>query len=417
MSSFRGRRCSAGLSVLLALAGGCTGEIDAPSEGVREATATTVKPAVYGPIASAEVTVATLGTTPVRDPAVAWNGQSFTLVWESGGEIHGARVSSTGQLLDPSPIPIAVGAGVRSSPVIACSAAQCLVVWNQARPLSGFGSIYAARLSLGGAVLDTTPLEVLTGGLWASSRAVASGNGDFLVGGAFALYSQAMAVVVRVSAQGQVGSYEPVGASGLTAVTAMGFDGTSYQVLVWDAMGNRKSVRLVPPVGAVGSEVTLGQHCPESAADTMSCAPGVCTLGMNHFVSGGYVFKLVRVDQTGTVLDPSGIAISKAARLTFDGSRYLLAWNDPRNAGTTGVDLYGAYRTASLGAVGLEAPLSTVPGDENLGGLTSDGLGTSATAYRRAGNVLLRVVKFGRRRKHEPLPVIEEPSLPLDPTM
>jgi hypothetical protein len=61
-----------------------------------------------------------------------------------------------------------------------------------------------------------------------------------------------------------------------------------------------------------------------------------------------------RVSQDGVVLDPSGIAISTAPHqqrvpdVAFDGSNYLVVWDDARAA--PGVDVYGA-RVSSAGSV------------------------------------------------------------------
>src|SRR5205807_2453866 len=60
-----------------------------------------------------------------------------------------------------------------------------------------------------------------------------------------------------------------------------------------------------------------------------------------------------RVSQAGTVLDPAGIPISTAAngqyaaRVAFDGTNYLVAWQDLRSGS---YDVYGA-RVSQAGTV------------------------------------------------------------------
>jgi hypothetical protein len=75
-----------------------------------------------------------------------------------------------------------------------------------------------------------------------------------------------------------------------------------------------------------------------------------------------------RVDPSGTVLDPQGVSISSAAgsqwapKLAFDGTSYLVAWQDGRNGDGTTFDVYGARVTSGgsvLDAAGI--PISTAP--------------------------------------------------------
>src|SRR6266545_1234335 len=85
-----------------------------------------------------------------------------------------------------------------------------------------------------------------------------------------------------------------------------------------------------------------------------------------------------RVSPAGAVLDPDGIAISTAAgdqewpALAFDGTNYLVAWQDGRSG--AGEDIYGA-RVSPAGAVldpgGIA--ISTAPGVQQYPALAFDG--------------------------------------------
>jgi hypothetical protein len=87
--------------------------------------------------------------------------------------------------------------------------------------------------------------------------------------------------------------------------------------------------------------------------------PAVAFDGTNYIVvwyderSGSADIYGARVGADGTVLDPSGIAISTAAEdqywpaVTFDGTNYLVVWTDWRNGS---YDIYGA-RVGTGGSV------------------------------------------------------------------
>src|SRR5207249_3978893 len=97
-----------------------------------------------------------------------------------------------------------------------------------------------------------------------------------------------------------------------------------------------------------------------SLAANNQASPAVAFDGTNYLVvwqdfPGGTYFDIygARVSPAGTVLDPAGIPISTAAgdqlspALAFDGTNYLVAWTDPRSGS---YDIYGA-RVSPAGTV------------------------------------------------------------------
>lgn len=111
--------------------------------------------------------------------------------------------------------------------------------------------------------------------------------------------------------------------------------------------------------------------------------PAIAFDGTNHLVAwtdrrnGGADIFATRVNASGQALDPGGIAVSTAAgdqaspTIAFDGANYLVAWEDSR--GDTS-DIYGT-RVTTGGAVvdtgGLG--LGTTTGTERLPSISFDG--------------------------------------------
>ena len=92
-------------------------------------------------------------------PALAWNGTSYLLVWSdarnrgtSGLDVYGLRLDASGGRLG-SEIPIATAAGDQRDPQVASDGVGFLVAWSSARP-EGDTDVYAARIDAAGSVLD-----------------------------------------------------------------------------------------------------------------------------------------------------------------------------------------------------------------------------------------------------------------------
>lgn len=103
----------------------------------------------------------------LRQPAAAFDGTRYLLAWRGAGatgatvEIHGARVGADGAVLDAAPIVVAGGAaGDKRSPALTHDGATWVAAWADAR---GGNSVYAARITGAGAVLDPAGVTVATG--------------------------------------------------------------------------------------------------------------------------------------------------------------------------------------------------------------------------------------------------------------
>ena len=228
---------------------------------------------------------------PQTTPRAAFDGTNYLVVWNgpwygTQDSIISTRISQSGSILDPSGIRIGAGA----TPSVAFDGNNYLVTWEQD------SVIRCARVSRAGVVLD--------------------------------------APVAVTSVRG--------------AAPAVAFDGTNYLV-AWG--GHDLYASRVSPAGAVRdtagilvSGATGVQEFPAIACDGTNC---LVTWQDMRF--GGYLdIYGARVTPSGSVLDPGGVAISTAAysqyypAVAFDGTNYLVAWQDYR---TTDFDIFASRVT------------------------------------------------------------------------
>ena len=290
-------------------------------------------------------------------PAVAFDGSNYFVVWGDYDleAVIGSRVNQSGEVLDKSGIFIAQADGnwEEDGPAVAFGGGNYLVAWPDYRPEVIFG----ARVSTSGVVLDTTPIPICTTYYYGYHPSLAFDGTNFLV--VWDDYDNVMGS--RISTAGVVldtlgitissapnDQYEP----------AVSFGGSNYFV-AWedsrsgtseDIYGARvnTSGTVLDPAGILISTATGSQHCPD------------VTFGGNYYFvvwddwRSGIDQDIygARVNQAGTLLDPTGIAISTAGdaqrypAITFNGTNYFAVWSDWRDEG----DIYGA-RISTAGIV------------------------------------------------------------------
>jgi hypothetical protein len=268
---------------------------------------------------------------------VAWDGTEFLVAWPDGRgaslddkpAVYASRVGLNGDPLDPGGLAIAAGESYGGSPQVIANGDGFLVLWvGFWAPSSSFG-LFATRVDDTGEVHQ--PILVTT-----------TGGGSFRVAWNGSTYLAVWPQVVSVVDKDIYG-------------IRIGVDG--------HALGDPFVVASAP----------LDQVSPAVASNGADFL--VAWMDWRNQGTTGWDIYGTRITGDGTVLDPSGIAISRAAneqgspRVASDRSDFLVSWTDYRKG--TDSDVYVGRITA-----GGSAP-------------DGDGLAVASTAsYEETGHLL-----------------------------
>ena len=305
-------------------------------------------------------------------PGIASDGTDFLVVWRDAlgaGDIYGARVDNNGNLLDQEPFPICQAPYEQTRPAAAFDGTNYLVVWDDSRDTAD-PDIYAARVTAAGTVLDPNGFLVADKRYF-DYQPHASWNGEkYLVTWTNNWGHRIWGALVN--ADGTVpDSAFMVSASRSSQIQAQSSPGDSNWLVVWCA--NYYNI--------YGGIVTRDGRALDTTgftiiADSANAYPSIAFDGTNWFVTWqdrrrqrGAVYGS-RVDQSGQVLDPGGIAVgvppdtflASCPDMVFDGTNYLVVWADTRRgARHWHFGVQGAEVTPG-GAVLPEFPVVVEPG-------------------------------------------------------
>ncbi len=296
---------------------------------------------------------------------VGFDGTNFFVTWNdlrSGQyyDIYGARVTETGQVIDPTGIAISVGDGIQNSPVVAFGETNFFTVWSDSRGSNSW-AIYGARIAQNGTVLDPDGIILSTVPNVQYNPAVSfDGTNYFVVWGDYRSGRNRDIYGTRVSPSGNV--LDPAGIAICTVATwqgepAVGFDGTNYLVAWSDLRRNDFDIygTRVTPSG----EVLEPAGIAISISDQIQLYPEIAFDGINWLVVWhdwrNHVYDIygTRVSLNGTVLDPNGIAICIYSgnqyhpAVASDGNKSFVVWDDTREGSSR---IYGT-RVAQDGLV------------------------------------------------------------------
>ncbi len=307
--------------------------------------------------------------------AVAWNGTEYLVVWEetrpsgSAYDIYGARVADDGTLLDQDPIAISTASSNQLDPSVAWDGTNFMVVWTDFRSAET-SNVYAARVSSAGAVLDPLGVRVTNAVDSQYEAAIASNGTDSLVtwrderAGFFVddIYG------ARISSAGAVlnpGGIQIGSAANTQFEPAVAWNGTNYLV-AWadDRAGTGYYDIYGTQVSSTGT-VSSVSGTAISTASREQYAPAITSNGSDFYVAwhdhrSNVTYDLygTRVSSAGSVLTPTGTAISTAAldqwnpAVAWNGTNYVVLWQvvDLSQQLSLQGDVYTA-RVSDLGVV------------------------------------------------------------------
>jgi phosphoribosylformylglycinamidine (FGAM) synthase PurS component len=363
-------------------------------------------------------------------PVTAFDGTNFLVAWVDGRDtngynLHGARVTPEGRVLDSAHLVISHERGDEWLPAVAFGGTSFLVAWEDFRN-GDYPGIYGARVTGQGALLDTAGFVISQAADAQIRPEVGFDGANFLVvwenwryGGYDDIYG------ARVTPAGEV--LDPTGilisqAEYDQSFPRIGFDGTNFLV-VWEDWRNGDDqsdiygARVTPagevldPAGLAISRAAIDQRTPALGFD-----------GTNFLVAWEDWRTLhysdiygARVTPQGKVLDSLGIVISQGAEyksapaLDFDGTNFFVVWVDCR----AGVDIYGA-RVTPGGTVFDPGPVVIQEGSQRVPRLCRGNGGQMFLVYQGwAGEVGGKAYNAQRIwGKMDPNPAIAEMTKP-----
>lgn len=336
----------------------------------------TTFPAVLDPTVSAEASLDTPVTGPTgtntQNPAIAFNGTQYLVVWEdernsSDSDIWGTRLDAAGTILDPLGIQIAAAPGKQRNPAVAYNGTAFVVAWEDFKVANGVeADIDAATVSNAGAV--TALPAVATTAANETQPALAGGGGTALL-----TWNSGGTIRGAINA-GTFGASFAVTASAAASPAVAANPAGNYLVVWADGAAATADIRgqMVTPGGALS-----GAAIAVSAGAGLQALPSAGFDGTNFAVvwinnNGGLNISGTRVSTAGAVLDThlesmvavGGVPLTGAAARPDVPSLACLAtgcavvWQERRNLATTGFDVYGQLLNPNFTVNGAEIVIS-----------------------------------------------------------
>ncbi|BDG01214.1 fibronectin type III domain-containing protein [Anaeromyxobacter oryzae] len=344
------------------------------------------------------------GPSPQQAPDVAFDGATYLVVWEEGATVWGALLDAGGtvvaQRFQLAP-PAAPGAAQATPAVAAASGGGFLVVWAEAGPADW--DVRAARVSSSGQVLDPSGFDVSTVSEPAAGPApgpqerpaVAALGSEFLVvwqdGRNDPATPAIMGAVVRMDGTlplpDGVAVSQQASAHRSPRVASNGAD----WLVAWEDVplaGTADVVAArVSAAGAVSPESTVSGAAEDQLAPVVASNGGGYLVAWRDARSGAWELTAARLDDTG-VLDPAGVPLAAAGAgaplaVASDGIGYLAVYQ------RAGAGAFGARirATPSVGAEFAVDAAAASPGQ----GLAFAGYGRYLAVHRVAAGGVARL--------------------------
>jgi len=348
-------------------------------------------PVVLDPTIGGELTLDTpVETVPSSDdPSIAFDGTNYLAVWtDSYGDyvVRAARVSKAGAVLDA--YGVFVGYGFR--PKVAWDGTEYIVLYEQNE--GGKLNLKARRVSSAGAVIDTSEVALLPN---ASYSSIACDGTNCLVACQRGSgYPTALAYTMISKTLGVVGATETsVSTTGNGASVA--FDGTNYMIAFADTRGADSDIYGIR-VSKAGASLDPGGFVISAATESQS-KPSIGFDGTNYLVAwndfrGGFTTAIyaARVTPAKAILDATGVLVATdvgngPASLTGAGGGWVVSWEDSTPS-TYASDTWVASFSASA-IVSTPVKVLTAGGYYSAGAIAFDGTNALVTNAKKAARV------------------------------
>lgn len=324
--------------------------------------------------------LAPTGTRFQYNPHAVWNGTNFVVCWNDlsdlGQDICAARITPLGAILDPAGFAVTTAENTQMLTGLSFAFGSALAVWQDRRAPEGTSDIYAARIRSDGTIPDPDGIVVSGNAAEQFLPAVGAGPGNWLVVWEdFRRASYSDVFGARVAAGGAVldpdGRLVSQGANEQQSA-AVASDGADYLTVWVDYRNGNADIYGIRT--DAGGRALDAQAFAVAAAESVQQSPAIAFDGTNYLVvwedwrndSQPNVYA-ARVTRSGVVLDPDGIPVSTHPyeqanpAVAFDGANYFAVWQDDRH-GINWEDICGARITPAgevLDPAGI--PVDTSP--------------------------------------------------------
>ena len=286
---------------------------------------------------------------------VASNGKDWLVIWadstdKTDFDVHGARVSAEGVVLDDPQLDIVVSKGNQVGGAVGSDGKGYLVAWRDVTEHNQ--GIYALRVSSSGRIRDQSPIVITRSEYVNSPIAIASDGESYLLAWTELRADDSRVVFARFGSQQKVIGLNTVLLSKTSAceyyLPHVAYGRDKYLV-VWEADCKGHSMpslilgRMISKSGDVigDADMVISEKLQRLGWSTLRTASGTSDFlvvwcddrherRFRHDVYGA------RVSDDGVVMDTLSMSITSikksqaAPDVTFDGANYFVVWWDAR---------------------------------------------------------------------------------------
>jgi hypothetical protein len=291
------------------------------------------------------------------NPVAAFDGTNYFVVWQDSQpgtttwDIMGARVTPTGEVLDVPPVRISSVADFQWVPAVAYGGTEYFVTWQDRRFGTSSGwTIYGARVTTSGTLLDTAGILIRRRqGYNIVTPSVAFDGVNFLV-----LWNQGWTYARFINQAGQFldSTPFPVNSGEYEKRTPRAVYGADCYMVAWSERSQYNDLSIgTMRLSRFGEQLDTGVVLISASG---MLRPSVAWDSVNFLVAWQYGNNSIlagRVAGVGGILPPQSYPVCTGPgqvsypSVTFDGEDFLAAWQDKRN---NNWDIYGAKMNRAL---------------------------------------------------------------------